>query len=502
MDVAFMVVFLVVFGGGMAAFAVHSRKRWKQALGDAGRQLGLVVEEATFWKSSRATGVIGGRYPATIDTYTVSTGKSSQVFTRIRVGTGVARDVVFEAEGVGASFKKWFLGSDVEVGDELFDSAVVVRGDEDELLSRLTRDARLAVRDVVQRKARLKDGELVWTRSGLVSDVSLLVDTANALAHAAACLDTGDRVAAIAKNAASDPVHDFRHACLRRLIAHHPRRPETRQAVEAGLRDRSPDVRVLAASAAGPAGVPALLQIATDPGGRMEHRVVAWRGLAAGSAVIDGVGEALDPALTEVADEEAEPELRDAVLGACAVSGHDPERALLERLAPLAGPAGHIGLAKVLEGSRGALGESGEDLLLGMLAEEAPTEVIIAAAEALGAKASTRVVEALLPFTKGVTTSGAVKDAARAAISAIQGRAEGAAAGQLTVVEGAGGAPSGGELALEAAVGGALSDAEVEGEAEPRARGTEEDTGAAEIAIEVANDDEWPELAAPVPRDG
>lgn len=99
-------------------------------------------------------------------------------------------------------------------------------------------------------------------------------------------------------------------------------------------------------------------------------------------------------------------------------------------------------------------GVGAEDALITLLGS-ASTRVQIPAAQALGAFASVRAVEPLLPLTEGLLTDSAVKRVARAAVHDIQRRLGDVSAGGLSLAVPA---PDAGALSLSAQAG-ALSQA-------------------------------------------
>jgi hypothetical protein len=81
----------------------------------------------------------------TLDTYTVSTGKSSTTYTRIRAPYKNQDDIRFSIyrssfiDDIGE-----FLGfHDIKIGDELFDNAYVIKGKEEEKVKELLSNSRI-----------------------------------------------------------------------------------------------------------------------------------------------------------------------------------------------------------------------------------------------------------------------------------------------------------------------------------------------------------------------
>jgi hypothetical protein len=334
------------------------RARWETAVSEAGRHLGLTVAGSWLRGTARATGRAAGGYEVTVDSVVLGERDRDReagallrlerrMGTRIRVSAPVspALDAAPDALGLAADGP---ARAPFALGDGAFDGAVVLHGDEDEVLARLNQPARAALLAAVRAGARLRSGSLEWVGEGLLTDPHAIVEAVQRLVFAAAMLEGGaDHVTAMARNAAADPLPGVRRACLAGLIARHPERAETRDAVEAALRDEAPEVRLLAASVAGDAGTPLLLAVATDAAAGTAARVEAWHALALGRASAGGLGEALDVALDEAAASTFDGALRDAVLCASELSGHAPAPGRLAALEPLAGAEGRRAIAAI-----------------------------------------------------------------------------------------------------------------------------------------------------------
>jgi hypothetical protein len=212
--------------------------------------------------------------------------------------------------------------------------------------------------------------------------------------HARQALAPGGLLRALAENATHDPVPGVRKRNLRHLVERYPSSDETRRAAEGAEGDADPEMRLLAAvSLGGERASGVLLALARDSGVRSDLRVEAVERLRA----------ARHPAVFEVA--------RDVAPDADAALAQAAARALAE-----------LGDARA------------EPILIQLLGHES-LEARSAAAEALGKLGTVRAVEPLLPLTKGLTTSAALKDAARAAVRAIQGRLGVVEAGRVSLTE-------------------------------------------------------------------
>jgi hypothetical protein len=101
--------------------------------------------EGGFWKGSSKVEAAHGQWVVTLDTFTVSTGKSSATFTRMRapyVNPDGFRFNIYR-RGIFSDLGKWLGMQDVTVGDPLFDDGFIIKGNDETKLRRLFADARL-----------------------------------------------------------------------------------------------------------------------------------------------------------------------------------------------------------------------------------------------------------------------------------------------------------------------------------------------------------------------
>jgi hypothetical protein len=97
-----------------------------------------------FWHGDRVEAE-HGEWVITLDTYTVSTGKVTTVFTRIRapyVNPEGFRFTIYR-EGVFSDIAKWLGMQDVEIGLPNFDNAFVIKGTDETRLRRLFANDRI-----------------------------------------------------------------------------------------------------------------------------------------------------------------------------------------------------------------------------------------------------------------------------------------------------------------------------------------------------------------------
>ncbi len=157
---------------------------WREWFGPSRKELWQLLSEQT-----GSEFVVGGLLKAdkvvhryrgwaiTLDTYTVSTGKSSTTYTRIRAPYVSVGDFRFSIHRSGLfSELGLFLGfQDIETGSEEFDKHFVVKSNCEETVRALLSDARL--RDLIDAQPRfdlkIKDDE-GWFGTSFPEDVDML----------------------------------------------------------------------------------------------------------------------------------------------------------------------------------------------------------------------------------------------------------------------------------------------------------------------------------------
>lgn len=238
-------------------FSLLTRGKWKQTMQAVADSLKIQYDPGAWNKSASAYGLVN-RFHVKVDSYTVSSGNSSQVYTRIVVGTDLPRSLRFKKEGMFSGFKKMFTGSDVEVGIDQFDDAFLLEGGRElDVLTRMGGRARAAMWQAIGAAgAEVKDGEIVWTTGGRVKDAGKLIATTRALVELARALSEhpGSNAAALLEHASSDRDARFRRTCLQALIREMPTTEATRKAVERAAHDADAGMRYLAAKTRGTAG--------------------------------------------------------------------------------------------------------------------------------------------------------------------------------------------------------------------------------------------------------
>ncbi len=117
-----------------ALFGPSKEEIWQQF----SAQIGGNLVEGGFWQGSKVE-ARHGEWTVTLDTYTVSTGKSSITYTRMRAPYANPDGFVFAIyrQGVFSTIGKWLGMQDVCVGYPEFDEAFIIKGNDEWKLRRL-----------------------------------------------------------------------------------------------------------------------------------------------------------------------------------------------------------------------------------------------------------------------------------------------------------------------------------------------------------------------------
>ncbi|HSH92713.1 MAG TPA: hypothetical protein VK968_01045 [Roseimicrobium sp.] len=121
-------------------FGPSKHEVWRQF----SEAIGAHYVEGGFWKGGRVEGR-HGEWTVTLDTYTVSNGKSSTIYTRIRAPYinpdgfrfNIHRKSIFSDLG------KWMGMQDVNVGYPGFDDEFIIKGNDEQKLRRLFANERI-----------------------------------------------------------------------------------------------------------------------------------------------------------------------------------------------------------------------------------------------------------------------------------------------------------------------------------------------------------------------
>ena len=135
----------------MGFFGPSKDEVWRQLC----QEIGATFVEGKGWKGNKVQAVVGP-WTITLDTYTVSTGKSSVTYTRMRApyfNTEGFRFTIYR-KGVFSGLGKMLGMQDIEVGDPEFDEAFIIQGNNDARLQHLFSDKKL--RALVQAQPTIK----------------------------------------------------------------------------------------------------------------------------------------------------------------------------------------------------------------------------------------------------------------------------------------------------------------------------------------------------------
>jgi hypothetical protein len=167
-------------------FGPSKKEVWNQLSAEIGAQ----YKDGGFWKGDKVQAK-HGEWTVTLDTYTVSNGKTTVVFTRMRAPYvnpagfrfTVYRKTIFSAVG------KWLGMQDIEVHDEQFDRDFIVKGTDEDKVRALFGNARIRELITAQKHIHfeVKDDEgwfgatfpegvdeLVFVVVGVIKDVERL----------------------------------------------------------------------------------------------------------------------------------------------------------------------------------------------------------------------------------------------------------------------------------------------------------------------------------------
>lgn len=114
-------------GGLREMFGPNREQVWRQLA----QEIGATYVDGGFWRGGKVEARVKA-WTVTLDTYTVSTGKSSATFTRMRapyVNPDGFRFKVYR-KGLFSGLAKKLGMQDIEVGEREFDDAFIVQGHE------------------------------------------------------------------------------------------------------------------------------------------------------------------------------------------------------------------------------------------------------------------------------------------------------------------------------------------------------------------------------------
>ena len=131
-------------------FGASQGEIWSQIAQDIGGE----YIDAGFWKKN-VLRYQHGEWEVLLDTYTVSTGKSSSTFTRMRapfINQDGLRFKIYR-EGVFSSIGKFFGMQDIEIGDGFFDDQFIIKGNDISKIKLMLEDDDL--KELIEEMARI-----------------------------------------------------------------------------------------------------------------------------------------------------------------------------------------------------------------------------------------------------------------------------------------------------------------------------------------------------------
>jgi hypothetical protein len=131
-------------------------------------EIGATIVPGGFWKGDRIEATHGS-WTVVLDTYTVSAGKTTIIYTRMRAPYVTSDGFHFKIyrEGIFSEIGKWFGMQDVTVGYEDFDRDFIIKGNDEGRLRQLFSNQKVRELIAVQPEIyfSVEDGDgNVWTK--------------------------------------------------------------------------------------------------------------------------------------------------------------------------------------------------------------------------------------------------------------------------------------------------------------------------------------------------
>lgn len=451
---AFAVLLVTLFFFACLAFTFvaftrglgHIRQNWSRFASN----LDLQLTGRNPWRP-QVEGQVEG-YPLKVETRTTGQGTNRKSFTRITVsGEGkVSPEVKIKPKGLLSGIEQFLSGNDVDTQDSEFDKQVAVSGDTVDATAVLDEHTRGLIRGLVNvLNARVERSDVTVEIPALVRSEAMLnqyVSGAIAIAQGLAWKGT-PAIDHLLHNASHDSNPAVRLNNLKVMIAHYPVAHQTLQAARRLINDvGSPETQLTAAISLRQEGLPTLVSLATSIEAPGPIRAHALTNLASQVPVEETLA-----VTSRIVSLPAEPVVVQAVAN---ILGSLPSEAalflLLQQLKKAdGGSVRTIATALAIRGE--ARAQTG---LLSALEGELNVDNQIAIIDALGKLGELRVVEYLLPFSKGVLQDYSLKNSARRAIASIQARHGGGEAGTLSITN----AEEDGALSMSVQQGGLALD--------------------------------------------
>jgi len=170
----------------MGLFGPSKNEVWKQLC----EEINADLVEGGFWKGNRVEAK-HNNWMLYLDTYTVSTGKSSVTYTRMRAPFINSNSFFFKIykSGLFSDIGKVFGMQDIEVGYEEFDNNYIIQGNQEDLVVKLFSNPK--IRDLITVQPRISleikndegfwgpkfndnESELYFVVVGVIKELSLL----------------------------------------------------------------------------------------------------------------------------------------------------------------------------------------------------------------------------------------------------------------------------------------------------------------------------------------
>lgn len=214
---------LLVLVGGFAGVALapltvlagalwyggQKRRAWRQRLGQVADALGGAVEDGTWRRAPRLTGILEGR-PFVVDVFTRSAGRAAVLYSRVRA----------PLDHHGVHLGRGGPGPRRTVGDPAFDEVVHVHGDPVRASAMLDHETRAAALGWAADGVRVDAEGVTFEQPGYVASAEELERRVREVVAAARSLDHPVTAAAAWRVATTDPVPGVRRRATQHLLDH------------------------------------------------------------------------------------------------------------------------------------------------------------------------------------------------------------------------------------------------------------------------------------------
>lgn len=404
MSIVLAVLALAVIIG----IASVSESKWKKTLVAFGAKRDLQLTDGGMLRTTSLHGAVDD-VPVTVDTYTVRSGDSSTIYSRISIAPRMPDGLFLRREG--AFLGKLFKGEDFAIGDLTFDGQVVVRGPTRAVRALLDAPTRAAVADCVSRGITVEDGAIKWVESGF-ADAATLESALGELLALGRLLSRPADAAALAKVVQTDAP-----AVALEALRIMPAGPQRDAADADVVTSRDDELVMTAAGRMGAAAAPGVVRVLENVHNARTLRADAMTWLGQHT-------DASDIARAHL----TRPPISTAALAVLLKANQTAPLDVLARLIKQDDASAALAVRAAQQH-----GVIAEPLLIEALANDAAT-VARAAAEGLGLIGTPAAVMPLRARIKGLFTNGALESAVVTAIEQIQGRV-GVVGGGLSVVD-------------------------------------------------------------------